>query len=311
MGLHSDAATEARLIELLHDDQPLVERMACEALVRAGQQATWKQLAPLLGSPDRYVVWAATRALERVPKESWREQALAAKNPRLFLQGALALLVVDPDRQTAEAILSRVEKLLTGYLSDPDFLDLLRVTELALDRGKIQGDQIPTLRKKLANEYPSRDRILNRELIRLIAYLQEPAANARIIAELQSDMPLEEKLHLALYAAVHTELDHGPKAQAAGILRDGPQRRGRPQLHRVYRECLAGSIRRIDGRRAGAGVGRRREVAQLGPLRARQAARQPGPRDARAIANARPATHRHERRAGPQARHRDRGCAGP
>jgi putative heme-binding domain-containing protein len=200
MGLHSDESTEARLIELLHDADPLVERMACEALVRAGHKATWKQLAPLLISSDRYVVWAATRALEQVPKESWQEQALKAENPGQFLQGALALLVVDPDRQTAEAILTRVDALLAGYLSDPDFLDLLRVTELALERGKITGDDVPDLRKKLAKEYPSKDRIQNRELIRLLAYLNDNGAARRMIQQLQTDMPLEEKLHLALYA---------------------------------------------------------------------------------------------------------------
>ena len=200
MGLHSDESTESRLIELLHDADPLVERMACESLVRAGHKATWKQLAPLLKSSDRYVAWAATRALERIPKEGWQEQALKAENPRQFLQAALALLVVDPDRTTAEAILTRVENLLAGYLSDAEFLDLLRVTEVALERGQIIGDDVPSLRKRLAKEYPSADRIHNRELIRLLAYMQEPSASERMIAQLQTEMPPEDKLHLALYA---------------------------------------------------------------------------------------------------------------
>ena len=53
----------------------------------------------------------------------------------------------------------------------------------------------------MAAEYPAGDRMMNRELIRLLAYLKEPSANARIIAQLQdADLPTEEKLHLALLA---------------------------------------------------------------------------------------------------------------
>jgi hypothetical protein len=97
-----------------------------------------------------------------VPHDAWQDKALKTDDPRLFVQGALALLVAEPDHSTAEAILVRVESLLASYLSDADFLDLLRVTEIALERGQIAGGEVATLRKKLANEYPSKDRTLNR-----------------------------------------------------------------------------------------------------------------------------------------------------
>ncbi|HEX3997810.1 MAG TPA: HEAT repeat domain-containing protein [Pirellulales bacterium] len=201
MGIHADEATGARLVELLRDPNPLVQRVACESLVRAGQRATWADLVPLLVSQDRYVSYAATRALEQIPKEGWQAAALAAKNQRLFLQGALALVVMDPDRATVDAILARVQKTLDGYVTDPDFLDLLRLTELALERGKLMPSDVPTLGARLANEYPAGDRVMNRELIRLMAFLKEPSANARMIQQLQDpDLPAEEKLHLALMA---------------------------------------------------------------------------------------------------------------
>ena len=53
-----------------------------------GKRPTWTDLVPLLVSPDRYVSYAATRALEQIPKESWQAAALEAKNHRVFLQGA-------------------------------------------------------------------------------------------------------------------------------------------------------------------------------------------------------------------------------
>jgi putative heme-binding domain-containing protein len=200
MGLHPDNGTQDRLFEFLHDSSPLVQRLACEALVRAGQRATWSQLAPLLKSNDRYVAWAATRALERQPHDAWQTSAMKTDDPRLFVQGALALLVAEPDRPTAEVILARAESLLAGYLSDADFLDLLRVVEIALERGQVAGDDVASLRKKLANEYPSKDRTLNRELVRLLAYLRDTSAAGRMIEQLRSDIPLEDKLHVAFYA---------------------------------------------------------------------------------------------------------------
>ncbi len=86
MGIHADESTGARLIELLHDTNPLLQRMACESLTRAGQKPTWAELKPVLTSPDRYVVFAATRLLEQCPKEGWQTEALDSKNTRLFLQ---------------------------------------------------------------------------------------------------------------------------------------------------------------------------------------------------------------------------------
>ncbi len=201
MGIHADEKTGARLIELLRDGSPVVQRVACEALVRAGQKPSWTDLAPVLDSPDRYVAFAATRALEQVPKDSWQASAIAAKNPRVFLQSALALLTMDPDRATADAIVSRAVQIMAGYVSDLDFLDLLRVTELALERAKIPADEAATFHKRIAAEYPAKDRLMNRELLRLLAYLHEPGANEQIILQLQNpDLPAEEKLHLALLA---------------------------------------------------------------------------------------------------------------
>ena len=201
MGIHADETTGARLIELLRDTSPLIQRIACESLVRAGQKPTWAELAPALASSDRTVAFAATRTLEQIPKDAWRDDALKVKNPRQFLQGALALLVVDPDRPTVDAIIARCRKLLDGYLSDADFLDTLRVVELSLERGKLAADDVPGLGRRLADEYPSKDPLMNRELLRLLADLREPSANGRIIDQLMNpDVPDIEKLHLALLA---------------------------------------------------------------------------------------------------------------
>ena len=52
---------------------------------------------------------------------------LQAKNHRQFILGSTALLVVNPKRGTSLAILDRCKNLLTGFINDPDFIDLLRL----------------------------------------------------------------------------------------------------------------------------------------------------------------------------------------
>ncbi len=200
MGIHADTATSGRLIQLLHDKEPVVQRQACEALVRAGQTPKYEEVAPLLQSANRYVAYAATRLLETLPADQYRDAVLKTDNSRNFIQGSLALLVMDPDRVTCLAILNRCQKVMDGFVSDPDFLDLLRVIQLALIKGEIKRDDIPQFADSIVREYPTKNAQMNRELVRLVAYLQGKSALGRMIEQLAADIPSEDKLQIGLYA---------------------------------------------------------------------------------------------------------------
>ena len=200
MGLHADSTSRAKLIQLLHNRDPQVQRTACESLIRTAQKPTFDELAPLLASPQRYVAFAATRLLESLPPDEYRAAVLKTKSNRVFLQGALALLVMTPDRATCQAILDRAGTIMDGFVSDPDFLDLMRVINLSLARGEIKPNEVPQLSEKIAREFPTRNSQMNRELIRLVAYLQGYSATSRIIEQLAADIPKEDKLQFALYS---------------------------------------------------------------------------------------------------------------
>ncbi|HTQ38376.1 MAG TPA: HEAT repeat domain-containing protein [Pirellulales bacterium] len=200
MGLHSDADTQLKLIQLLHDRDPVVQRMACEALVRAGQKPKYEELAPLLGSSHRYIAYAATRLLETLPVEEYRTAVLSTENTRTFLQGALAMLMMDPSHDHCVAILHRCESIMAGFVNDPDFLDMLRVMQLSLLRGNLQPGDVPELPETIAKEYPTRNAIMNRELVRLVVFLQGKPAASRMLEQLSADIPAADKLQVALYA---------------------------------------------------------------------------------------------------------------
>lgn len=199
MGLHPDEKTQQRLVEMLTDTDRAVRRKACEALSRADQAPPLEDLQPLLASDDRFEAWAARRVLERMKVEDWRESLLASEDHRVMVQGGLALLTAYPERQNALDVLNRIEQSLGKFISDRDFLDMLRLTEVALARGEIKAEDVPDLKKKLADEFPAGDPLMNRELARLLVYLQETTITDRYLAYLKSDVADVDKLHLAIH----------------------------------------------------------------------------------------------------------------
>ena len=122
------------------DADPNVRRLACESLVRARSPgARSSKLLALMAEPNRFVAWAARRALEQLPKDQWQSAVLASSNLRVFIMGSVALVTLDADRATAGAILEPGGKWLDQSRRDDDLLDLLRVVELALHRGDFSG----------------------------------------------------------------------------------------------------------------------------------------------------------------------------
>jgi putative heme-binding domain-containing protein len=199
------------LSTLLGDADPWVRRVACEAIAHRSTAQPVDALVRLLDDPDRFVAFSARRALETVPPDQWQDKVLTAPTSRTFLQGAAGLLIAHPSPQVLERILARCDTLIRGQVNDPgmprgqmndaNFLDLLRVVQLAFIRGPVGPSDIPSLTEQLVREYPTRDAKMNRELVKILAYLQ-PAEAARALAkQLESDIPDVEKMHIAAYSA--------------------------------------------------------------------------------------------------------------
>ncbi len=210
MGIHTDEGTHARLRALLGDANPRVRRVACESLVRGGYHPPADRLVALLGDSSRVVAWAAGRALQRLPIEEWANDVIDSNKMRVFLAGAPAILAMEPPDAVLDAVLTRASDLIresagptaSGYLSDADFVSVLRILQLGLLRGRLTRDNVPELARQLADEYPAneppdREQRINRELVRLLVYLQEDSVIPRMLAVLKSKVPLTEKVHLA------------------------------------------------------------------------------------------------------------------
>lgn len=182
MGLHPDKRSQKKLAGMLTDTDLRVRRAACEAMLRSGQfPSKPDDLLQLLAEEDRTLAFVARRVLERMPTSLWRDDVLSSPDSRISIVGMLGLINADPTEATALAILERTSELMKDFLSDADFVDTLRLCQVAMHRGKIDPNTVAPLRKQIAEEFPAGDSRMNHELIRLCAYLQADGVAERAL----------------------------------------------------------------------------------------------------------------------------------
>lgn len=199
MGLHPSTRTARQLERMLEDRDMRVRRVACEAMLRTKHQPTPEDLLPLLRSNDRTLAFVARRVLETIPAGKWRDLVLESDDPRIGIQGTLAMVNIDSSEATSVQALSKLSQMMRGFLSDADFVDLLRVMQVALDRGKIKPEKVQPLRDQIAEEFPAGDSRMNGELMRLAAYLEADSVAPRALRFLKGDAPIADRVHVAMH----------------------------------------------------------------------------------------------------------------
>lgn len=181
LGMQPRDQVQDTLIEMLRDESALVRTTAANSIQRIGATPDWQALQPLLISIDPLEQLAARKVLETIPLESWREDILMTENQKLFCQGALAMMIAKPSLENSYSVLARASEFLNGFVSDSRFLDMLRIMELALVRGNVDPAHVNRLTARMANEFPAGSGVLNRELSRIIAYLNAVEATDRLV----------------------------------------------------------------------------------------------------------------------------------
>ena len=198
-GIKGGPNAETQLAVLITDKSPLVRRRTCESYLRLGQQPEWTSLLPLLSSLDRIESGVARRLLECIPTDQWPAEILKSTDKRIFIQGAIALMTVDPTVERAYQVLAQSSNLMDGFVNDRDFADLIRVMQIALVQGKVDPQRVPGLTARIGNEFPCSNSIINQELARLMAYLKIGDLEGRIVEYLAApNVPLQDRVHVAM-----------------------------------------------------------------------------------------------------------------
>ncbi len=186
LGLRPGPETAMALVKALADRDPFVRRLACEGMMRQRADAILiPALGPLLVDPDRFVRSAARTAIEHGKVSDWKSLLLAFPPSHALVEGMIAIARatrLDADAQAD--LLKRQEALIPAISDDALLADLLRAMELTWILGPKKPADVDTtsLRKLLLGKFNrAADTPANRELARLLAYLNEPDAVAAIV----------------------------------------------------------------------------------------------------------------------------------
>ena len=184
----------------VHDPDAQVRRVACETLLRMGYYCSVDSLTPMLRSADRAEATAARRLLETMDPEAWKAICLGTPDHQQFCQMATALLTAQPGKEIGYQILVKIKRLTRESISDANFLDIIRVAQLAIVQCEIDPAKIPVFTEVIAAEFPSQNGNINRELARLLAILKADKINEPLAKYFdQSKDSAEIKLSVALH----------------------------------------------------------------------------------------------------------------
>ncbi len=171
----AELRTLRRKLEALHapSDQP-----------RNVVETVW----PYLGHEDRFIRYAARIALEFQPVDLWAPRVFAETDPQTLVTAAVALARQGkPIHQ--QPLLDALDGIDFGQCPEQLQLELLRAYALTFIRlGRPPADRARQLAKKLDAFYPGPSDWVNRELCRLLVYLDSPTVVAKTL-------PLMRKRH--------------------------------------------------------------------------------------------------------------------
>lgn len=195
------------------------QRQALERLLTEPSADALAKAWPSMGSPDRWLRFAARAVVEHQPVEAWKDKALAETSPDASINALLALARAGCDTYERDAagqlhpapqgtdgakrpptagqiglrdqILNALARLNWSSLAERQQLDLLRVhTVLFARAGKPDAAACAAIRKQFEPHYPAKSNELNRGLCELLVFLDSPQVVSKtvpLLSAAQSD----------------------------------------------------------------------------------------------------------------------------
>jgi len=198
MGLQSDTETAERLVKMLSDSSSSVRIAACESMLRMGVVCDPTAIITLLQSDIREERFLARRILATIPEERWKNQFLTSASGRLVINASLVLATNSRDSENATMVVNALSKVVEGFVSDADFVDLLRTVQVTLGAVNVDDATLRKLGSFVEKEFPAGNSVINAELIRIATYLQIDLVS-EAIKYLQTDTSMPERVLIAMH----------------------------------------------------------------------------------------------------------------
>lgn len=152
-----------------------------------------------LGSPDRFLRYAARIALERQPVDSWAKTVLEETHPQAALTGLLALARLGSAAQQPD-LYKALARFPAAGLDANLQLQKLRVVQVSVARhGKPAADAAAAVVADFGPLYPAKSVEQNLELCQVLLALDAPDAVAKTVGLLTAATTLEEQLGYVLH----------------------------------------------------------------------------------------------------------------
>ena len=153
---------------------------------------------PYLGHADRTIRFAARIALEHQPVESWLEKALAENSSADAKLTALLAVARCGAKDLQIPFLGSLSQLDSSKLNESQVLSALRVLGLSFIRMGEPDEQVAhDISEVLNRGYPSKSPAVNRELCRMLCYLNDSHVAAKTLELLANAPSQEEQIHYA------------------------------------------------------------------------------------------------------------------
>jgi len=153
---------------------------------------------PYLNDPDRFIRYAARIAIEHQPVATWHDRALDESQPLARLT-ALAALARHGDAALEPKLLEALSGVSFASLDESGQLDWLRTASLVFTRMGAPDDAGRAMvLAEIAEHFPARGVRLNRELSRVLIYLEAPGVVGKTLDLLASAPTQEEQIHYAI-----------------------------------------------------------------------------------------------------------------
>ena len=177
---------QSTLVKALQDEEPLVRRRACEALLRQELEPPVKDLKPLLGDKDPFVRTAARLVLQRISTAKWADDLIGDTNDRIAHEAIIALCKINKANDFTEKIFERLHDKTPGE-STAHLLEWLRTIQLALIHCKDRPQSVRGIALECRDLFPNKDKFVNRELAILLAeFARTREINQGVVAKLMT-----------------------------------------------------------------------------------------------------------------------------
>jgi putative heme-binding domain-containing protein len=165
------------------------QRRALGDITLTGDAAKIDEVWQQLGSEDRTMRYAARIALEKIPAAQWVARLSTESHAWRSLHGSMALARLNAKEHRA-AGLAALDRLDWSKLTEIQQITWLRVAGLwPLRTGEYNAEERTKILNKIDAAFPAKGDDLNRELCRLLCYLQAPGIVARTLDQMDQAKP--------------------------------------------------------------------------------------------------------------------------